>query len=259
MDDQPMKCCTKCKQKFPATAEYFFVRKETGKLRNDCKQCNNKSRQERYSKNAKIERERQRGRRRADPKKYRERDKKRKNKEERKVKNREHYWKDHDRRLAKMRTDRAIHGERYNANRRKKNADGNCTIKKVDPDKDRVYKNNRRTRKSNLPSDLSIRDWRRALLYFSNRCVVCGRTKEKGLTLAADHWIPISDPRPHNPGTVPGNILPLCHGRNGCNNTKKNFDPVKWLIQKFGAQEAQKILDRIQRYFDWIKDYPNHD
>jgi hypothetical protein len=69
-----------------------------------------------------------------------------------------------------------------------------------------------------------------------------------------DHWIALSDPRPDNPGTVPTNIVPLCHGIGGCNNRKSNRDPVEFLETEFGVRRARQILTRINAYFAWVKE-----
>lgn len=72
--------------------------------------------------------------------------------------------------------------------------------------------------------------------------------------LAADHWIP----------SVAGgkaeltNILPLCHCRKGkgvkaCNSTKLGKEPVKWLIQILGQEQADIAHARILAYFEWVK------
>jgi len=36
-----IKTCTKCEKELPATLEYFYFRKDSGKLRNGCKKCQN--------------------------------------------------------------------------------------------------------------------------------------------------------------------------------------------------------------------------
>lgn len=95
--------------------------------------------------------------------------------------------------------------------------------------------------------------------YWEHRCCICGRSVGLWHTIAVDHWIPLSDPRPDNPGTVPTNMLPMCHARKGsngqgdCNHSKGDKDPIAWLAEKFGPREAQKILARIEAYFEWAR------
>jgi hypothetical protein len=66
--------------------------------------------------------------------------------------------------------------------------------------------------------------------------------------------IPLTDPRPDNPGTVPTNIVPLCHGVDGCNLSKSNGDPIEWLTSRYVPRKAKQILARIQAYFDSLKE-----
>lgn len=92
--------------------------------------------------------------------------------------------------------------------------------------------------------------------YFDGCCAICGRLPSFWHILAQEHWIPITDPRLDNPGTVVGNMLPMCHsrkdGENGCNNSKSNKDPIVWLVEKFGKRKARRILERIEAYFEWV-------
>lgn len=66
-----------------------------------------------------------------------------------------------------------------------------------------------------------------------------------------DHWIPLSSPE--CPGTVPCNIIPLCHSKAGgslcCNNVKGNRDPTVWLEEEFGLKKAKRVIKRINDYF----------
>jgi len=55
-------------------------------------------------------------------------------------------------------------------------------------------------------------------------------------------------------GTVPENIVPLCHGVSGCNNEKQNLHPQKWLERKFGEAEAKQKLLEIEAFFSWMQE-----
>jgi hypothetical protein len=115
----------------------------------------------------------------------------------------------------------------------------------------RVNNRNRVARKKSLPATFTKRDWQRAVEYFHGRCAVCGRQVNDLFgthTLSLDHWIPLSSP--DCPGTVPTNILPLCHGLNGCNNQKHDKDPRTWVIEKFGKRKGAAILKHIDDYFN---------
>lgn len=111
----------------------------------------------------------------------------------------------------------------------------------------------RRVRKRGLPCDFTASDWRRCLDYFNHRCAVCGRPAGLWHRLAQDHWIPVTDPRPDNPGSVPSNIVPLCHGVGGCNNNKQNKDPLMWLRSQLGDKRANLVLARIEAYFCLVR------
>lgn len=109
-----------------------------------------------------------------------------------------------------------------------------------------LYKLRYRARKNQLPNNFTKSDWNRTLSYFNNSCAVCGFDfTSKIRYAAADHWVPLSK----SGGTIPTNILPLCHGQGGCNNSKGNKNPEKWLAAKFGIESADKILDKIKNYF----------
>jgi hypothetical protein len=111
----------------------------------------------------------------------------------------------------------------------------------------------RAARKRGLPDTLRGQDWNRALMYFNHTCAVCSKPI-RGLfhTVAADHWIPITSPV--CPGTVATNIVPLCQGQDGCNNSKSNRDPREWLIGKYGSPKGKQILKRIEDYFEWVRE-----
>jgi hypothetical protein len=107
-------------------------------------------------------------------------------------------------------------------------------------------------RKRRLPDTFTDQDWQRALEYWGHQCAVCGRPRGLWHTLAADHWIPLSDP--DCPGTIPTNIVPLCHGEGGCNNSKRSRSPQDWLEAKLGRKQAFQKLIEIDAYFLWVKD-----
>jgi len=107
----------------------------------------------------------------------------------------------------------------------------------------------RRARMSSLPDTFTAADWQAALDHFSSCCAVCGRPPGLWHTLAADHWIPLSSP--DCPGTVPWNIVPLCHGVGGCNNSKFNRNPAEWLAERFGKRKAAAIQRRIGGWLDF--------
>lgn len=116
---------------------------------------------------------------------------------------------------------------------------------------DRIYSNNRAARKRALPDYFTVQDWEHCLDYWNGCCAYCGQPAGLWITIAMDHFIPITSSE--CPGTVPTNIIPACHavkdGQGGCNNAKSKREPEIWLIEKFGERKAKKILKRIKEYF----------
>jgi hypothetical protein len=127
------------------------------------------------------------------------------------------------------------------------------------PDKVKLRALRKRARMTAIPHDFTAADWKFALSYFEGQCAVCGRPQGLWHTLAADHWIPVSYQGDDNPGTVPTNIVPLCHGDGGCNNKKGSTLPDEWLEREYGKRKARKIAARIAEYFEWVKAQLNDD
>ena len=55
------------------------------------------------------------------------------------------------------------------------------------------------------------------------------------------------------PGTIPTNIVLLCHGISGCNTRKRDQDPIEWLNKQLGPRKAKAKLKEIEAYFDWVR------
>lgn len=116
----------------------------------------------------------------------------------------------------------------------------------------RIYAVNRSARKYGLPATLTPGQWQHALNYFNGCCAVCGRQMNDmfgEFTISADHWIPLIAYE-NGPGTVATNIIPLCHGKGGCNNSKVHHLPTFWLDRKYGKRKGRQIAAKIQTYFD---------
>lgn len=109
----------------------------------------------------------------------------------------------------------------------------------------RHYNAAKRAKRRLLPHDLTECEWQHALEYFGYCCAVCGKPIGLWHTLAQDHWIAESN----GGGFTKTNIVPLCHGVGGCNNSKHASDPIEWLHRKFGKREAKQIASRILAYF----------
>lgn len=108
----------------------------------------------------------------------------------------------------------------------------------------RVNEGQRRARKRALPYDFTDQDYERCMQYWNNSCAITGDKSN----VCLDHWIPLANP--DCPGTIPSNIIPLTFNLN-C--SKKDRDPVSWLVWKFGDLRAQEILSNIEKYFQWVE------
>ena len=111
-----------------------------------------------------------------------------------------------------------------------------------------------RARQRGLPATHRPRDERFLRAYWNNACAICGEHAGLWKVIALDHWIPISSPQ--CPGTVPGNMLPLCHARKGiqgaipdCNVSKSVKEPLGWLREKLGKRQAVRKLREIEQFF----------
>lgn len=120
-----------------------------------------------------------------------------------------------------------------------------------DPAKRQAHMVNYRAKKANLPSDFTSTDWEACLTYWGYCCAACGRPQGLFHVLAQDHWIPLTSNE--CPGTIPSNIIPLCHGEDGCNNSKSNRNAEEWLPYRLGKNKAKKRLALIKEYFDKVR------
>jgi hypothetical protein len=261
----PMKRCTKCGIEKPATTEYFHKLNRTiDGISTQCKNCVNMQRKIRYDKNPSTalnsNREyRQRNREAVSERKkeYRQRNKDRiranrkelysRTREESIEASKEYY---HENRQ-EIRVRRRKADDLYNKTHREQKQQWARNYYKEYPEKATAVFHRRAARKRELPATLSGTQWKKCLEYFNHRCAVCGRPRGMWHTIAADHWIPLISP--DCLGTVAGNMIPLCHGDGGCNNSKGGKDAILWLNEKFGKKKAKQILDRINTYFEWVK------
>jgi DNA-directed RNA polymerase subunit RPC12/RpoP len=241
-DFTPLKRCSQCGAEFPPTLEYFARDKRaTDGLRSACKTCQSKARQQ-----------------------Y-------KHQHPDRVKASRDGWK--QRNPEKVEAHRQLYRERHpdreqarHYRYRQLNADKRKTYKRQHRDNERLYilrwkqKNPAKVkalharyeaRKRSLPATFTEVDWQRALDYWHGCCAICGRPASNDRQIVADHWIPLN--HPDCPGTVPTNILPMCHsiksGALGCNSRKYGKLPDTWLVQEFGVQVANEILAKVAAYF----------
>lgn len=256
MSDLPLKCCTKCGNEYPATGEFF--RLHCGKIEQPCRDCHAQANREwrtlnpdkikaynptpeskerakvyariRYETHREQELERSKRWKQANKKRVKEIDKQYRLRNRHRIRQRsKEYARQHPEYRAKQKLRHQV----------------------KTPDKRKAYKNNYKARKRELPATFTAEQWRHCIEYWNYSCAICGRPQGLWHSLAADHWIPITSPV--CPGTVVDNILPLCHGIDGCNNNKSNRQPIEWLVEKLGKRKSSKKLAEIQAYFAVVK------
>lgn len=213
----PQKKCTKCGNFFPASNEYFNKEPHAKDgLCGQCKACFREHRRIRYAEHPEKQRE------------YNQR-----------------YYKEHlekERQRCQLYREQHLEAARVRQQRYRAN----------NIEKERSYSRRRRARKLNLPATFTLDHERLGLEYFSGRCAVCNRQLKDLFgthTVHWDHWIPLTK----GGGTTPDNMLPLCGGQGGCNQSKGAKLPEKWLLKQFGKRKAAEILAKIEAYFEWVK------
>lgn len=227
-DSSASKTCTQCGAIYPATTTHFKPDKhQSSGLRPECRQCSRQRFNAWYAKNQAEQAAKRRARYAAKPAQY----------------------------LATNRASEARNPDQARLNKRL-----SAQRRPRDLVLSRLKNLRRAARKQNLPDSFTAADWARALHYFGHACAVCGRREGPFVVLAADHWVALRDPRPDNPGTVPANIVPLCHALKGvpadvlcCNNSKRSADPVAWLTRRFGPEQATLINVRIAGFFEMVR------
>lgn len=237
-DSANLKRCTKCGIEYPATSEYFH--RDGKKLRANCKACVRDYFQANADHIHEQKREYMREYTEINSERIREYQRKRTaektriRRENRPVRERL----SPEQLLENARAYKKRNAERIAKSKRDywQTPEGKA--------KHREYKLRRRARKLALLSTYTAADWQIALDYFGGGCAACGRQQGLWHTLAADHWIPLSKGGP----TTPDNIVPLCHGVGGCNNSKRDRDAAEWLISTFGKRKARAIQQRIEAY-----------
>lgn len=242
-NEQPVKRCTKCGAEKPHTTEHFRAK------RNQCRECERKDALDRDRANRETRRETSRQWKRNNPEKnaactrrWLERNP-----------NYHAEWRaaNPDKVNSACRRWRAANPKIASQCARKwreTNPDKVRKYRKENRDTGRAHLLRRRARESSLSSTLTVEDWNAAIEAFNGRCAVCGRPPGLWHTIAADHWIPLSSNRTDNPGTAPHNIVPLCHGVDGCNNSKGNRDAGEWLASKYGDRKGRSIQKRIEAW-----------
>lgn len=229
MSDYTTKNCTKCGNIYPMTLEYFCAesRRKDG-LRSICKECEFKYRQANRDRIAENSR------------KYnaKNKDKRREynqiNKEKKREYMREYHSANRDERLE------------YHKKYKLTNKDKLEEYRLANRDKYRINTSRYRARKRQLPDTFTSEQWLTCLEYFNYTCTVCDISFENAKP-HADHWMPLTSSECI--GTVANNMVCLCAS---CNTSKGYKLPDIWLVERYGVDKANEVLEKIKCYFDWI-------
>lgn len=253
----PQKRCYKCGKDKPATTEYFYIcKREDDGLQFKCKACEKAYRvasKEKRREYAREYRAKNADRLREEKRQYREENK------EAIAKKKHDYHAVNRERISAWRKLYYARNSRHLRDYQKKHKAANSSLIKRryavyrQSGGARVSQNNRRARSLSLVATFTTQQWHYALDYFRGCCAVCGRQLKDLFgthTVAQDHWIPLSSP--NCPGTTVTNIVPLCHGEDGCNNSKKDRDPLEWLVWKYGKSKGMQIFKRVEAYLELV-------
>lgn len=281
-DSNNLKQCKKCGERKPRTEFSRCSAKKDG-LHPICKLCDSARRRAQYAENADRERKnkaeyyvsnrealRERGRayRAANLEKVRRRERAyvAANRDKRNERKRAAYAANPEKHREQARISQAKYPDRRRAYQREYQRANKETLQdymrtyRVEYARSERGANSRRTtklryraRKRSLPDTFTAADWQAALDHFGGCCAVCGRPPGLWHTIAADHWIPLT--APDCPGSVPWNIVPLCHGDGGCNNSKCDRNPNEWLVERFGERRGAAIQQRIEV---WLHSRQDH-
>ena len=239
---EALKRCSRCKQEWPATAEYFHRKKtSTDGLDSGCKKCAAELAREYYEANREkvVESNRE----------YREAN--REQIAEHKRANREHIAERKREYREANREQIAEYDRQYREANREQIAETDRQYREANPERGRAASARRRARQRGLPDTFTGEQWIQCLEYFNYCCPVCDnqlRDLFGNVKPHADHWIAISYEGDDNPGTVATNMICLC---NDCNQSKWATMPDEWLKQKFGTRKVKQISARIAVYFEW--------
>lgn len=114
---------------------------------------------------------------------------------------------------------------------------------KANPLKAKVHWKNAKARRRRLPNTWTVGQAREALAYWGHACATCRTPFGLVAVCHWDHWVPLINPA--CPGTVAGNMIPLC---DSCNLTKNARDAVAWMKERF-ANKADDVARRVADYF----------
>lgn len=254
--------CRKCGRELPLTKDYFYPRKDNGKVgfKNTCKACCKNRDLERYYENSDRinEERREKYQQIREVRLQKQRDyyhngggkevkvKYHQDNRDKILKRQKKYYRDNrDTLLADKKEHYWEHGGRERAREYKENNRDKINARY------RVYcrstngrlsilntYHKRESNKRNLLATLTPDEWQETLEYFDNTCAYCGA---KGETLQRDHALPLSKGGYY----VQSNIIPACKS---CNSSKHDRDMETWFKQQLFFSES-----RLNRILNWTR------
>ena len=208
--------CNRCGGEKPWTEEHFSVNRRRGGIVQPCRKCAREIK-DRYKKSEKgvagIVRYRRSEKTRSYYKEY---------KAEYRVGDKHRAWQ-----------------ASYNSSERK--LESQRKWRELNASKVAVASHRRRHRVRLVAINFRPEDWDICVERFGGACAACGSTRR----LSQDHWIPLSKGGAYDRY----NIVTLCSGRGGCNNSKADRDPRDWVVRKFGERCGHEILAVVAAYF----------
>lgn len=136
-----------------------------------------------------------------------------------------------------------IYGKGYYKQNKKKIAKYAKEYRRLNPQRGLMDVQKRRARKKDLPSGLTINQWKLIKKRFNNSCAYCGmreddHIKKYGQKLQQEHFIPLIDGGEY---TI-NNIIPACRS---CNYSKNSKNFFQWYpeTEQYDMQREDHILD----------------
>lgn len=118
----------------------------------------------------------------------------------------------------------------------------------------RARKQRYRARRRGKPGTLTGTAWLKAIQWWGECCVYCGRHASEAGLMTLDHYRPLC--APDSLGTTRRNCLPACER---CNHAKQEQEPERWILATFGPIEGPQIIARIHAYFDYWQAWHGND
>lgn len=241
-DSIPQIVCGTCKRLFPATAEFFYRKSDSKNgLSSRCKICARE-----YDMRYRL----------MNIENRREYDKQWRINNLERAKRNQASWRGRNReRNAKRHADwQRANATRVNEKNRRWRAANkdkqDAAIKRwrlLNPDRNNAMQQRHRAAKRALPSTFTIEQWQECLEWWNNTCAYCGAQQSFWFVLEQEHVIPVSG----GGGYTADNIVPACKS---CNASKNNTPAIEWLIHSYGKRKAKTIINRINEYFEWLKE-----